>query len=72
MRRKKRLYFVVLNKRKNTVGIFKSLAQVADYLSLTPRIIYYRMNKVMYYDNEDYSIWRDVPVNNIERGFGYN
>ena len=70
MKRQYKMYFVVLKKERMGIGIFKSLAQCADFLNITPRMLYYRMNNISFYETNEYIVWKNVPLHNIRRGFG--
>ena len=61
-------YFVVLNKAKNSVSIFTTMAVMSASLGVNRTTLYRRMIGKAVYDCAEYTIWRDVEMYKCNKG----
>ena len=69
MKTNTKLYYVGLNKKTNSVIISTSKLEIASYIGISVITINRHMIKTSVYDTEKYTVWKNVPIIKIKRGF---
>ena len=69
MKGNKKLYYIGLKKSNNRMVISPCKQEIADLLDISVRTISRHLINTSIYDTEDYTIWKNVPINKIKRGF---
>ena len=70
MKGNKKLYYIGLKKSNNRIVISPCKQEIADLLDISVRTISRHLINTSIYDTEDYTIWKNVHINKIKRGFG--
>ena len=70
MKRKRKTYYVGLKKDTNRVYICTSMECIAGHLGMCAKTISRHYSYKGVYNTEEYTIWYDVEIEVIKRGFG--
>ena len=66
---KAKTYYIGLNKANNGIVIALTKAEIARYLGISVYIVTKYMRNSSVYDNNMYTIWRNISVKKVKRGF---
>lgn len=68
MRKKNnKIVFVALNKSNNNVQVSTNKASIAGFLGVHYTTIYRQLLNCPIYSNNEYTIWKNIPIQKIER-----
>lgn len=65
----KKRYYVLLIKKSNKVIISSTKELISTYIDVCVRTISRNLEQSSIYDTESFTIWEDVPVEKVKRGF---
>jgi hypothetical protein len=68
-RTKAKKWYVLLDKRNNTIKISSTKQYLADIIGVHVRTINRNMDKNGIYNNDYFTLWSDVPENRCVRGW---
>jgi len=70
--KKKKTYYVLMDKRHNTVKISTTKQYAADKMGINVRTINRNMNKDGTYENDDFILWSRIAIVKCIKGFALN
>lgn len=69
-RNKEKTYYVALDKSNNNVKVSKTKLEIAEFLGIsTATIRRHLIKRKSKYITDEYTIWNDITINKIKRGF---
>jgi len=66
---KVKTYYIGLNKANNGIVIALTKAEIARFLDISVYIVTKYMRNSSVYDNNMYTIWRNISVKKVKRGY---
>ena len=66
---KVKTYYIGLNKANNGIVIALTKAEIARFLGISVYIVTKYMRNSSVYDNNMYTIWRNISVKKVKRGY---
>jgi hypothetical protein len=68
-RKKRKLYYIALNKSNNSIVIRVTKRAIGDFLGISVDTIRRRLDHKLSYHCDEYSIWCNISIPILKRGF---
>lgn len=71
-RKKKKTYYVLMDKRHNTVGIYTTKAGAVSDMNVHVSTVNRNISKSGTYENDDFILWSRIAIVKCIKGFAIN